>query len=230
MQLMGWAQLAQTVKSGRPAVPTDDPGPRRILRAPGQVHLATQLCGCDGRGREPQLCRSSANQAVLDVAAGAATWSIPFAQAIRAAKVTVVDLPEVTPVTRDYTSRFGVGERYEYLEGNLRELDLGSGYDLVTLGHIIHGEGPESGRKLIERSSAALGDGGMLLIGELVPNDEHTGPPAAMLFGLNMLLHSADGDVFTMKEYREWLKAAGFKQVKTIATPMAPSPLILAQK
>ncbi len=70
----------------------------------------------------------------------------------------------------------------------------------------------------------------MLLIAEMIPNDDRTGPPQPMLFGLNMLLHAPDGDAFTMKEYREWLRAAGFKQVKTIRTPRAPSPLILAQK
>jgi hypothetical protein len=70
----------------------------------------------------------------------------------------------------------------------------------------------------------------MLLIGEFVPSDDRTGPPIAMLFGLNMLLHTPVGDVFTMKDYREWLKGAGFRAVKTIPTPSAVSPLILAQK
>lgn len=51
----------------------------------------------------------------------------------------------------------------------------------------------------------------MLLIGEFVPNDDRTEPPVAMLFGLNMLLHTPVGDVFTLKEYREWLKGAGFR-------------------
>jgi hypothetical protein len=40
------------------------------------------------------------------------------------------------------------------------------------------------------------------------------GPPVAMLFGLNMLLHTPVGDVFTMKEYRGWLKGAGFRSIK----------------
>jgi hypothetical protein len=70
----------------------------------------------------------------------------------------------------------------------------------------------------------------MLLIGEFVPNDDRRGPPIAMLFGLNMLLHTPVGDVFPMKDYREWLKAVGFRFVKTIRTPLAVSSLILAQK
>jgi hypothetical protein len=70
----------------------------------------------------------------------------------------------------------------------------------------------------------------MLLIGEFVPNDDRSGPPIAMLFSLNMLLHTPAGDVFTMKDYREWLKGAGFRTIKTLRTPWAVSPLILAGK
>ena len=36
-------------------------------------------------------------------------------------------------------------------------------------------------------------------------------------------------EFFTMREYRKWLKDAGFKKVTTIEAP-APSPLILARK
>ena len=74
-----------------------------------------------------------------------------------------------------------------------------------------------------------LQTGGLLLIAEMVPNDTRTGPALSLLFGLNMLLHTEQGDVFTMREYRKWLKEAGFKKVTAIEAP-APSPLILATK
>lgn len=57
-----------------------------------------------------------------------------------------------------------------------------------------------------------------------------TGPELPMLFGLNMMLSAPEADVFTMREYRDWLKGAGFGTVKTIRIPDAPSPLILATK
>ena len=133
-------------------------------------------------------------------------------------------------VIRRQRAKFGVGDRYSYLEGDLRQVDFGGGYDLITLGHIIHGEGRDGGRRLVERSAEALADRGLLLIAEFIPNNDRTGPAGAMMFGINMLLHTPDGDVFTMKEYREWLKAAGFKTIRTISTQTAPSPLILAEK
>ena len=56
---------------------------------------------------------------------------------------------------------------------------------------------------MIERAHRALRDQGLLLIGEFVPNDERTGPEVPLLFGLNMLVNTPHGDVFTMGEYRE---------------------------
>ena len=120
-------------------------------------------------------------------------------------KVTVVDMPQVTQVTREYAARFGVAEQYDYVEGDLREIDFGKArYDLILLGHIIHGEGRELGRRLLNRCAEALRDRGILLIAEFIPNDDRSGPPLPMLFGLNMALHTPEGDVFTLKEYRAW--------------------------
>jgi 3-hydroxy-5-methyl-1-naphthoate 3-O-methyltransferase len=230
-QMMGWFQLAETVKSGRPVVPSGDDAARAtFFSILVKCIFPVGFVAAQAAVAAISLARRARIKRILDVGAGAAPWSIPFAQTIRSAHVTVLDLPPVTRITREYAARFGVGDRYDYLEGDLRELDFGSGYDLITLGHIIHGEGRDGGRRLIERCAEALADRGLLLIAEFIPNNDRTGPARAMLFGINMLLHTPDGDVFTMKEYREWLKAAGFTTIKTISTPAAPSPLILAQK
>jgi len=168
---------------------------------------------------------------ILDVAAGAAPWSIAFAEAIPEARVTALDYAQVIPVTREYTDKYGVSSRYSFIEGDLRESDFGlERYDLVILGHIIHGEGRDGGIRLIEKSATALKKGGQLLIAEFIPNDERTGPALPLLFGLNMMIATQGADVFTMREYREWLKSAGFRTIKVIRTPAAPSPLILATK
>jgi ubiquinone/menaquinone biosynthesis C-methylase UbiE len=167
---------------------------------------------------------------VLDVAAGSAAWSLPFAQALPSVRVTAMDYPEVTAVAREYAERFGVGDRYDYLEGDLRQTDFGlKQYDVVLLGHIIHVEGESWGKKLLAKCFRALKPGGTLVIAEMVPNDARTGPEFPLLFGLNMVLHTDEGDVFTMAQYREWLSKAGFRGVRTLDVH-GPSPLILATR
>jgi len=169
-------------------------------------------------------------QRVLDVAAGSGAWSLPFAQAVPTVRVTAVDYPEVTPVTREFAQTFGVADRYEYLEGDLRQLDFGQKvFDVVILGHIIHSEGEKWGKKLIQKSYRALKPGGTLVVAEMIPNDTRTGPVFPLLFGLNMVLHTEQGDIFTMAQYRQWLKQAGFSNIKAVPVP-GPSPLILATR
>jgi precorrin-6B methylase 2 len=226
-----WMHLAEVVRTGRPTMPSA-PEDRLMDFMPTLVKSIFPTSHVPARAAVAALgapARKRINN-ILDVAAGSGAWSLAFAQALPKARVTVVDLPPITAITREYATRYGVADRYDYLEGNLREVEFGrERFDLVILGHIIHSEGAEWGRRLIEKSAVALREKGMLLIAELIPNDERTGPLMPVLFGLNMLIHTAEGDVFTMRDYRGWLKEVGFKSIKTIRNP-GPSPLILATK
>ncbi len=231
MTWAGWAQLAEVIRSGKPVQAVDSDSDAREF-FPKLVEAIFPMSYAAARAALAAIPakRRAQIKSILDVAAGSAAWSIPFAEANPDARVTVVDYPEVTPVARQFAHRFGVADRFDYVEGNLREIDFGRNrYDLVILGHIIHSEGEKWGKKLIKRCHRALSDGGQLLIGEFIPNDTRTGPVMPLLFGLNMIVHTEQGDVFTMREYRGWLKDAGFRSIKTIDAP-GPSPLILATK
>jgi 2-polyprenyl-3-methyl-5-hydroxy-6-metoxy-1,4-benzoquinol methylase len=226
-----WGHLTEVVKSGQPYLAVDQVDrAREFFPKLVEAIFANNYFSARLAVRSlPQRVRRGIRR-ILDVGAGSAAWSIPFAQAIPGAHVTALDLPEVTPVTRQFAQRFGVASRYDYLEGNLRELEFGRGaYDLVILGHILHSEGRERGRQLLARCAAALRKGGLLLVAEMIPNDQRTGPLIPLLFGLNMLLQTEQGDVFTLREFRGWLRAVGLHSLRTIKIP-APSPLILATK
>lgn len=113
---------------------------------------------------------------------------------------------------------------------NLSEVDFGQNrYDLVILGHICHTEGAERTHKLFSRAHRSLKSGGKLLIADMIPDDERCKAVFPLLFAVNMLVHSAEGNTFTMAEYRQWLKEAGFTDVTTIDAP-GPSPLIVASR
>ena len=115
---------------------------------------------------------------ILDVAAGSGAWSLAFAQAIPDARVTTVDFPEMTPITQGFAEKLGVAGRYDYYEGDMRELNFGKdAYDIVILGHIIHSEGEKYEKISCEsRRHGALRSGGRLLIAEYIPNDARTAP------------------------------------------------------
>ena len=226
-----WKNLTESVKSGRSAeaVNVAEKGKDFFPKLVASIFPGNFAASTAAVSRLAEKERRKIHK-ILDVAAGSGAWSLAFAQAIPQARVTSMDFPEMTPITRGFAEKFGVAARYEYLEGDLRQVDFGhDAYDLVILGHIVHSEGETHGKDLIRKSFAALRPGGKLLIAEYVPNDARTGPAMPLLFGLNMLLQTEEGNVFTLREYRAWLKSAGFRKVATLPVP-PPSTVILATK
>jgi len=64
---------------------------------------------------------------------------------------------------------------------------------------------------------------------EIIPDDERKTALTPMIFAVNMLANTKDGDTFTIREYRAWLREAKFSDAHRIEAP-SPSPLILARK
>ena len=226
-----WKSLTESVKSGRSAeaVNVAEKGKEFFPKLVASIFPGNYAASTVAVSRLPEKERRNIHR-ILDVAAGSGAWSLAFAQAIPQARVTTVDFPEMTPITREFAEKLGVVAQYDYLAGDLRQVDFGrETYDLVILGHIIHSEGETHGKELLRKSHASLRPGGKLLIAEYVPNDARSGPAMPLLFGLNMLLQTEQGNVFTLREYRAWLKAAGFRKVTTIPVP-PPSTVILATK
>ena len=57
-------------------------------------------------------------------------------------------------------------------------------------------------------------------------NPDKTGPQQAALFSLNMLVATDAGATYSEPEYTQWMKAAGFTDIRRIKLP-GPSDLIV---
>ena len=204
--------------------------------APLDMMTLVHLLQAVGNTKMVPVVRIPSNDAVtvkrvLDVAGGSAAWSLAWAVEDPEVTATVVDFPEVFDVARFFIDRFGAHDRFELRGGNVRTTDFGSkAYDLVILGHICHSEGAKESAKLIRKSARALKPGGMLLIGEFVPNDARTGPVLPLVFGINMLVNTEEGDVFTMKQYRAWMTAAGLARIRKLRLGPDGPDVIVGEK
>src|SRR5262249_35637496 len=107
---------------------------------------------------------------VLDLAAGSGGWGIALAKRPLQVRVTAVDWPGVLPATRRTAERQGVADRIRYVGGDLQQADFGGGYDIATLGHILHSEGADRSRALLRKTFAALKPGGTVAIAEWLVN------------------------------------------------------------
>lgn len=166
---------------------------------------------------------------VLDLAAGSGVWSIALAQKAPKATVTAVDWPAVLDVTRKTAAKHGVESRFRFVAGDLLQADFGTGHQVATLGHILHSEGEERSKKLLARTFAALAPGGTIAIAEWLVDDDRKGPPPGLVFAVNMLVNTEQGDTYSFNEIRRWLEAAGFTRARTLEVP-GPAPLVLAEK
>ena len=225
-----WLHLNEVVATGHPAAAVNQQGDGTEffeqfvndifpLSYPAAQALAKYLdCNVEGR-----MIR------VLDLAAGSGVWGIAQAQCSDAVHVTVVDWAGVIPATRKTVAKFGLSDRFTFVEGDLDKADFGSGHDVATLGHILHSEGKERSRALFSKTFKALKSGGTIAIAEFLVNRDRTGPLNALLFAVNMLVNTDTGDTYSFEEIAEWLTAAGFVNARTLEAP-GPSPLILATK
>jgi ubiquinone/menaquinone biosynthesis C-methylase UbiE len=225
-----WGGLTESVRTGKP------------FRTVEQQQQAEQFFPKLVRGlhivnRQParNLARLFAGNIaphaqVLDVAAGSGVWSIAFAEADPHTRVTAQDFPGMIPVTRSYIERHGLSGQYDYLPGDLRTVDFGEDqFDLAILGNIVHSEGVESSRDLFRRIHRALRNSGQVVIIDMVPNNERTGPVFPLVFALNMLVNTGQGGTYTLEEYRKWLTEAGFRSVEARDIEFH-SPVIVARR
>lgn len=137
---------------------------------------------------------------------------------------------ELTPVADFARARLAKHEHANRLwitEGDFFTDDLPPA-DLYALGRILHDWSPEKIEKLLAKIHAALPSGGALLIAEKLLFEDHTGPTAANVQSLNMLV-CTEGKERTLTEYRRLLEAAGFTKIDGVRTG-APIDAILAIK
>ena len=158
--LPNWLQLSEIVGSGKPATAVNSIAEGAPFFAqfvedilplsyPSAHMLANAL----------NLAEAHRTVSVLDLASGSGVWGIALAQASPHVTVHAVDWPDVLPVTRRVADRFGVGERFTMVGGDLLQADFGGPHQVATLGHILHSEGVERSRALLRRTHAALGAG-----------------------------------------------------------------------
>jgi ubiquinone/menaquinone biosynthesis C-methylase UbiE len=225
-----WLRLSDAVRDGRPvvAVNQEAEGTEFFSELVENI-IPMSYPGAQKLGDHLKLAKAKSDVRVLDLAAGSGIWGIALAQKSPRVRVTAVDWAGMIPTTKRITEKFGVCDRFDFVEGDLLEADFGKGYDIATLGHILHSEGEQRSRQLLKKTFGALKPGGTIAIGEWLVNDRRTEPTHSLMFAVQMLVNTERGDTFSFNEIKSWLEEAGFKQVRKLEAP-GPSPLVLATK
>jgi ubiquinone/menaquinone biosynthesis C-methylase UbiE len=225
-----WLQLSDIVRQGRPAVAVNQEteGTEFFSQLVENI-IPMSYPPAQKLGDHLKLAKAKNEIRVLDLAAGSGIWGIALAQKSPRVRVTAVDWAGMIPTTKRITQKFGVGDRFSFVEGDILKVNFGSGYDVAILGHILHSEGEDRSRQLITKTLHALKSGGTIAIAEWLVNDDRTKPLPSLMFAVQMLVNTEQGDTFSFNEIKNWLEETGFKKVRKLEAP-GPSPLILATK
>ncbi len=226
-----WGRLTDVIRSGQPLQRMETQMLAEIffpilVQTLHGLHLTRARAMADSLG----IGKLLKGLRTVDVGCGSGVWGIALAERDPEGRVTAQDFPAMLAVTREFLQRHGVEKQFDFLPGDLKTVDFGrEQYDLALLGNILHSEGAQSAQDLLQRLHTALRSGGRVVIIDLLPSDDRSGPPFPVFFALNMLLHTEHGDTFTLAEYTGWLRQAGFTRVET-AEIGSHSPVVIGYR
>lgn len=224
-----WNGLDERIRAGRAMIEVDTALGAELFY-PGTVTFLSNLFRHAAKLAAVHLAKP--NQRVLDLGAGAATWSLAIAVREPSCQVTALDLPPVLDTTRQAICEAGVVRQFTLVGGDFFSSDLGrSTFDLAIAGNVCHLFGETGNRSLLSKLQGALCPGGTIAIMDAVPNEQLDGPKSVMLYALGLMLRTRTGQVYPFSSYAAWLCDAGFERVERLElTRDPPVTLITARR
>ncbi|KAA0894993.1 methyltransferase [Oryzomonas rubra] len=224
--VVGWSRLDEAVKNGAPVRRRSSHEARAAERESfllGMFDLASLLA--------PKVAAQielNGRRRMLDLAGGPGTYAIHFCKRNPDLTAVIFDLPTTRPFAEQTVDRFGLSGRIAFRAGDITTDDIGTGYDVIWVSHLLHSEGPAACAAIVAKAAAALNDGGLLLIQEFILNDNRVAPLHPALFSLNMLVGTPAGKAYAQGELQEMMKAAGLRGIRRLEIDLPNGAGIMA--
>jgi len=166
---------------------------------------------------------------LLDVGGGSGALAITIAQAHPHLKVSVIELPLVTPIARQFVQEAQLRDRVEIRTGDAVREQLSGSYDVVVARHLIQVLSVEDSRALLKNLAAVVKPGGFIHLIGMILDNSRLAPRTTVDFNLVLLTGYEDGQAYTEQEYYEWLADAGFVDFVRVVFPDGGS-IVTARK
>jgi ubiquinone/menaquinone biosynthesis C-methylase UbiE len=230
----GMAHLKESLKTGKPLSRMDTAAELQVWEklVLGIIVIAEPaakaLCGILKIGTERKGLR------VLDIAGGSSIFGMTILARDPSAQVTQLDWPNVNAVAKKANRERGLEGKIRFIDGEHHSAMIEENYyDLVLASNFCRFESPTGNQELFAKAYSALKRGGIFVVNDFVPNEERTEPTFALRFSVYTLTHTPEGECWTLSQYSDWLKKAGFKSIEThgdIPKTLPGTTLILATK
>ena len=154
-------------------------------------------------------CRS-----LLDAGGGSGTFAIAMTQIHPHLAATVVDLPEVTPITNQFVIDADASARVKVVSADLTCDPIPGMYDVVVLSSVIQTLSAEEAQQVINNVGMVTNPGGWLYIfGGGMLDNSRLAPKSAVEWNLVFINTYDNGQSYTEDEHSDWLGEAGFKDI-----------------
>jgi class 3 adenylate cyclase/SAM-dependent methyltransferase len=143
---------------------------------------------------------------------------------------TVIDLPTVTPVTRQYIKKANAEKRVRILTADAVNDPIPGTYDAVVMTAFLQVLSQADARRAVKNISRVINPGGDIYIrGYGIIDDSRISPRKLVAFNLVFINVYEKGQAYTEQEYKDWLEEAGFDNFKRTVLPDGSS-IITARK
>lgn len=166
---------------------------------------------------------------LLDLGGGTGAMSIALCEKIPHLKATVFDLPENVEKAKEMIRKKKLQKRVKCVGGDILKDELPEGFDVALLANLLAVFDAETNKDLFKKIYEKLPEGGANLISGWILDETRTAPEVSVLFCLEDICWNAPDVERTFSTYRDWLKDAGFKNVK-VKSYYEPTKLVSAFK
>lgn len=162
---------------------------------------------------------------MLDLGGGHGLYAIALCQENPELHAVVFDKPQVLATTEQYIARYGMEGRVSVRGGDICSDDLGSGYDIVLVSHLLYKFRKELG-PIFNRISDCMRPGGLLVSNHwfcapgCVAEESHTKE-------LGRALHSFGHPLCHVEDFERQLAENGFKVIVTGEAPSLQGSTLL---
>jgi 2-polyprenyl-3-methyl-5-hydroxy-6-metoxy-1,4-benzoquinol methylase len=149
---------------------------------------------------------------LLDAGCGSGTLAITMTKIHSNLTATVIDLPQVTPITKQTVIDADASDRVTVVSADLTCDSIQGTYDVAILSSIIQTLSAEEARQVINNVGKVVNPGGWLYIfGSGMLENSRLSPKAAVNMNLVFINTYNSGQSYTEDEHQAWLKEAGFE-------------------
>ena len=165
---------------------------------------------------------------ILDVGAGAGTYSIEVATRFPDSRLALLETPGMVDVLKAFVDRANLSSRLQVLSGDYRESLPEPPYDDIFMFAVVHQEQRQTVLSMLRHAREALARGGRLFLTSFFLDESRTEPPFSAMFAVEMLVMVGSGRVYTFREIAELLAEAGFQDVARRDEIPGPATLFVA--